>query len=70
MVRQVAIAVFLAGTALAVRGFYIWTGCGYDCPALPYLGITATAAMIYGVLAAALGLLMVIVSWLGSKGNG
>ena len=67
MARYIAIALLLAGTSLGLRGFYVWTGCGYDCPALLTQSLTATGAMLFGVLAAASGIVVLVASVLRHK---
>lgn len=61
-----ATVLFLAGLLLAYRGVAAWLGCGYDCAALPtWPGLTATAAVLLGLLLLGVGLLAFI-SILGS----
>jgi hypothetical protein len=66
----VALVLLLCGLTLGARGLYVWTGCGYDCSALSYPGMTATAAMLYGAICAAVGLSFLVSAFLGAKGRG
>jgi hypothetical protein len=69
MVRYLAVAFLLSGAALGIRGFYVWTGCGYDCPALAISSLTATGAILFGGLAAVAGAIALGVSIL-SRNSG
>jgi hypothetical protein len=66
MVRYIAIALLLIGLALGVRGLFVWTGCGYDCPALAFPNLTATGAILAALLAGAVGLGVLLASLLGN----
>jgi len=66
MAKDIAIAVVLIGLALGLRGFYVWTGCGYDCPALAYPGLTAIGAILTALLAAVIGFGALLATLLGS----
>ena len=65
-----AIALLFGGLALGSRGLYVWTGCGYDCPALSYPTITATAAIFYGAILVAVGFCILIAAFLGANRRG
>jgi len=62
MARYLAIALLAAGTALGLRGLFVWTGCGYDCPALANPSLTATGAILFGTLAAIVGAVILMAS--------
>lgn len=66
MAKYIAIALVLIGLALGFRGLYVWTGCGYDCPALSYPSLTATGAILVALLAAVIGVGTLIATLLGS----
>jgi hypothetical protein len=66
----VGIALLLGGLALGARGFYVWTGCGYDCPALSYPNTTATAAILYGAISALIGFGVLMAALLGGNRRG
>ena len=70
MAKFLAIAVVLFGLALGLRGLYVWTGCGYDCPALSFPNITATAAILYGGLAGAAGFCVLLAAFLRASDRG
>jgi hypothetical protein len=65
MARHIAIALILVGFALGFRGLSVWTGCGYDCPALRYPNLTATGAILAALMATVIGLGVFIASLLG-----
>ena len=67
MAKYIASALVLAGLVLGFRGLSVWTDCGYDCSALSYLSITATGALLAALLAAALGLGMLLAALLGRR---
>lgn len=69
MARYVAVALTLAGIALGLRGFYVWTGCGYDCPVLSSPSLTATGAILFGIMVAAGGIVVLVASILGRKSD-
>lgn len=66
MAKYIAIALMLIGLILGFRGLSVWTGCGYDCPALSYPSLTATGAMLAALLTAAVGLGILLAALLGS----
>ena len=70
MARYIAVVLILLGLALGIRGFYVWTGCGYDCPALLYPSLTATGAIVLSLLAGAGGLAVLLASLLRSLFKG
>ena len=65
MAKYIAVALVLIGLVLGVRGLSVWTGCGYDCPALSYPSLTATGAMMAALLAAVVGLGILLAAPLG-----
>jgi len=64
-----SIALLVIGLVLGARGLYVWNGCGYDCPAMRYPSITATAAMLYGAISVAVGFFILIAAILSANGR-
>lgn len=56
MTALVALLLLVAAIAIGSRGFYVWNHCGYDCSAIPQLGLGATTSMLLGALLAAIGI--------------
>ena len=67
MAKYIAIALVLIGLVLGLRGFYVWTGCGYDCPVLSYPSLTATGAILVALLATVMGVGTLLATLLGSS---
>lgn len=67
MARNISTGLMLLSLALGFRGLYVWTDCGYDCPALSYPNLTATGAMVLAALAGTASLVVLLVSILGSS---
>ena len=67
MAKYIAFALVLIALALGFRGLYVWTGCGYDCPALSYPNLTATGAILVALLAAVMGAGTLLATLLGSS---
>lgn len=70
MLRIIAVGSMLLGLALGFRAFFVWTGCGYDCPAIPVPLLTATGALVVALLAEAIGLGLLVGSALGRPPGG
>jgi len=64
MAKISAALVLVAALVLGVRGVGVWVSCGYDCPALPYVPVTATLALIAAVALAVLGCGLAVGAWL------
>jgi hypothetical protein len=60
MAAFAALGLFADAIAVGGRGFYVWNHCGYDCAAVPYLGLSASAAMLLGVVLAAIGIALLL----------
>lgn len=65
MAKFLAVASLLTGLVFGLRGLYVWTDCGYDCPALFFPGLTATGAVFASLSLVAIGSGTFFATWLG-----
>lgn len=66
MLRYIATGMIVLALAAGFRGVFVWAGCGYDCPAIPFPTLTATGAMLLALLAGVVGLVALVASLPGS----
>jgi hypothetical protein len=67
MTALLALLLLIAAVAIGGRGFYVWNHCGYDCSAIPQLGLGATTCILLGMLLAALGVGLLLTVLLESE---
>jgi hypothetical protein len=72
MMKVLAAISILIGGLLAYRGFSVWNHCGYDCRiGLGWIGLDATAAMLFGIIVFGFGVVALTAMFLGDRqGNG
>ena len=70
MIRTLAVVAFLVGSALLLAGLHVWTGCGRDCAVIDGLGVTASRAILAGVVTSIVGIVVLVASLFVQRGGG